>query len=74
MFFSILFGYYKVVSPDAPLVNHSMHWGFSTRIAKNFEDIFTNCPHAGGYDLIIGTSEHGAEVIHAHNRFFAIQQ
>jgi len=51
-----------VVAPSAPKMEASLYWGYATRLAANFSAVFTECPYVGGYDLIIGTSEHGTSV------------
>ena len=51
-----------VVTPSAPKTESGLYWGYATRLAANFSAVFTECPYVGGYDLIIGTSEHGNDV------------
>jgi predicted SPOUT superfamily RNA methylase MTH1 len=50
----------QVAGPQEPRQQHSMYWGYSTRIAKGVQGLLKGCPYKGGYDLKIGTSEHGA--------------
>ncbi|CAD7696471.1 unnamed protein product [Ostreobium quekettii] len=49
----------QLVSPHAPGDDGFTYWGYTVRIAPGFEDAFSQCPSTGGYDLKIGTSEHG---------------
>ena len=51
-----------VVSPSVPETESGLYWGYATRLAANFSAVFTECPYVGGYDLIVGTSEHGKTV------------
>ena len=37
-----------------------MYWGYEVRLAKNLAAVWSECPHHGGYDVSIGTSEHGS--------------
>lgn len=45
--------------PDAPRTQGGYYWGYSVRASPNLSGVFTECPHAGGYDLSVGTSERG---------------
>lgn len=47
------------VSPEEPRTNLGLYWGYQVRIAKSFKAVFDECPHEGGYDLTLGTSERG---------------
>jgi len=51
-----------LVAPTAPKTEAGLYWGYATRLAANLTTVFTECPYSGGYDLIIGTSEHGDSV------------
>lgn len=51
-----------MVAPSAPKTEADLYWGYATRLAANLSSVFTQCPYVGGYDLIIGTSEHGNNV------------
>jgi len=51
-----------VVAPSAPKMESGLYWGYATRLAANLSAVFTQCPYVGGYDVIIGTSEHGNSV------------
>ena len=51
-----------VVSPATPRIEHSIYWGYSVRIAKNFGDVFSGNSTGWKYDLIIGTSDKGQNV------------
>lgn len=52
----------QAVSPDAPREEAGYYWGYSVRQAPSLSSIFTECPHDGGYDMSIGTSERGIPV------------
>jgi predicted SPOUT superfamily RNA methylase MTH1 len=49
----------QVVSPQEPREKLGLYWGYSVRIAKGVQGLMQGCPYKGGYDLKIGTSEHG---------------
>jgi len=51
-----------VVSPAEPRTNGGLYWGYTTRIASTLSQVFTGCPHKGGYDIMLGTSEKGTNV------------
>ena len=51
-----------VVAPSAPKTEAGLYWGYATRLAANLSAVFTQSPYDGGYDLIIGTSEHGTSI------------
>ncbi|KAI5650570.1 hypothetical protein M9H77_36575 [Catharanthus roseus] len=53
---------YQVVPSSRPRDEAGMYWGYKVRYASNISSVFTCCPHVGGYDYLIGTSEHGAIV------------
>ncbi|MBA0705247.1 hypothetical protein Golax_017453, partial [Gossypium laxum] len=38
------------------------YWGYKVRYASNISSVFSDCPYKGGYDHLIGTSEHGIVV------------
>eukprot|EP00958_Prasinococcus_capsulatus_P029795 scaffold7698_cov444-Prasinococcus_capsulatus_cf.AAC.1 len=52
----------KAVPPSAPRESpQRLYWGYTTRVASSFSNVFTSCPFKGGrYDYVIGTSEHGS--------------
>ena len=52
----------NAVAPTQPRVKHGLYWGYQTRLAKTFGDIFTECPHKGGYDILVGNSTKGIDV------------
>ncbi|XP_008775373.2 putative methyltransferase C9orf114 homolog [Phoenix dactylifera] len=52
----------KVVTPSIPREQMGLYWGYKVRYASNLSCVFKNCPFKGGYDHIIGTSEHGLVV------------
>jgi hypothetical protein len=51
------------VSPAAPRETAGLYWGYTTRLAKNLTEVFTQSPFKGGYDLTVGTSERGHQSI-----------
>ena len=36
-----------------------MYWGYSVRVADSLQAVFDECPHEGGYDCRLGTSDKG---------------
>lgn len=54
--------YGNVVSPTTPKLESGKYWGYTVRVAKSLNEIFTKCPYSGGYDLTFGTSDKGASV------------
>ncbi|KAE9611656.1 hypothetical protein Lal_00011477 [Lupinus albus] len=48
----------QVVSSSKPR-EEGMYWGYQVRYAHNISSVFKDCAYKGGYDYIIGTSEHG---------------
>ncbi|KAJ3669252.1 hypothetical protein LUZ60_011202 [Juncus effusus] len=49
----------RVVSSNAPKEELDLYWGYKVRYASNLTSVFKNSTYKGGYDHIIGTSEHG---------------
>ncbi|KAA8548605.1 hypothetical protein F0562_000289 [Nyssa sinensis] len=49
----------QVVSSSKPREESGMYWGYKVRYASNISSVFEDCPYKGGYDHLIGTSEHG---------------
>ncbi|GLU08843.1 hypothetical protein SLE2022_257280 [Rubroshorea leprosula] len=49
----------QVVSSSKPREDAGMYWGYKVRYASNISSVFRDCPYKGGYDHLIGTSEHG---------------
>ncbi|XP_061991307.1 uncharacterized protein LOC133709544 [Rosa rugosa] len=49
----------QVVSSSKPREEAGMYWGYKVRYASNITSVMTECPYEGGYDHLIGTSEHG---------------
>ncbi|KAF1733151.1 putative methyltransferase [Beauveria bassiana] len=47
------------VHPDEPRTKGGYYWGYAVRRSASLSGVFTECPHAGGYDLSVGTSERG---------------
>ncbi|KAK2458339.1 putative methyltransferase C9orf114 [Trifolium repens] len=48
----------EVVSSSKPR-EEGAYWGYQVRYAHNISSVFNECTYKGGYDCIIGTSEHG---------------
>ncbi|KAG9151109.1 hypothetical protein Leryth_002682 [Lithospermum erythrorhizon] len=51
----------QVVSSSKPR-EEGMYWGYKVRYASNLSSALKNSPFEGGYDYVIGTSEHGVVV------------
>jgi len=51
----------QIVSPDEPRQKAGLYWGYTTRIARGISSVVSESPFQGGYDLRIGTSEHGTK-------------
>jgi hypothetical protein len=49
----------QVVLPSAPREEAGLYWGYATRLAKGISGLVQGAPFEGGYDLKLGTSEHG---------------
>lgn len=49
----------EAVAPDGPREEAGYYWGYAVRQAPSLSSVFTECPHDGGYDISIGTSERG---------------
>merc|ERR1712232_176679 len=47
------------VEPSEPTTRLGLYWGYQSRIAQSLRAVFDECPHEGGYDMSIGTSERG---------------
>ncbi|RVX22114.1 putative methyltransferase C9orf114 [Vitis vinifera] len=50
---------HQVVSSSKPREEVGTYWGYKVRYASNISSVFKECPFKGGYDHLIGTSEHG---------------
>lgn len=50
----------EAVGPSTPREEVGYYWGYTVRYASSLSNIFTECPHVGGYDITIGTSERGS--------------
>ncbi|KAI3752000.1 hypothetical protein L2E82_23099 [Cichorium intybus] len=50
---------HQIVSSSKPTEEAGMYWGYKVRYAPNISSVINNCPYKGGYDYLIGTSEHG---------------
>ncbi|KAI4317781.1 hypothetical protein L6164_025623 [Bauhinia variegata] len=48
----------QVASSSKPR-EEGMYWGYQVRYAHNLSSVFKDSTYKGGYDYIIGTSEHG---------------
>ena len=53
----------KVVSPAAPRERNGTYWGYTTRLASSLKAVWEECPFDGGYDVKIGTSERGRQLV-----------
>ncbi|VYS67323.1 unnamed protein product [Arabidopsis thaliana] len=49
----------QIVPPCKPREEAGMYWGYEVRYASQLSSVFKECPFEGGYDYLIGTSEHG---------------
>lgn len=52
----------EAVNPAAPREEGGFYWGYNVRKASSLSAIFEECPHEGGYDVSIGTSDRGETV------------
>lgn len=52
----------QVVAPSTPREKDGMYWGYTTRLARSISGLLEGCPFKKGYDLKLGTSEHGQKV------------
>ncbi|XP_021769761.1 putative methyltransferase C9orf114 homolog isoform X2 [Chenopodium quinoa] len=53
---------HQVVQSTTPREEEGMYWGYKVRYAPNLSSVIENCSFEGGYDYVIGTSEHGQVV------------
>jgi methyltransferase len=44
------------IAPNTPRTKHGLYWGYTTRLARTFSEIFSDCPYKDGYDALIGHS------------------
>jgi methyltransferase len=46
----------QAVSPNEPREKYGLYWGYQTRLARSFSEIFSSCPFSadGSYDITIG--------------------
>ena len=52
------------VKPSEPRELHGLYWGYQTRLAKGgLSEVFSGCPFAGGYDVMIGNSDKGEQLL-----------
>ncbi|CAL5395492.1 unnamed protein product [Camellia sinensis] len=49
----------QVVSSSKPREEVGTYWGYKVRYASTTSSVFKDSPYMGGYDYLIGTSEHG---------------
>ena len=56
----------RAVAPSTPREKNGTYWGYTTRLAQSLSQVWSECPFKGGYDLSVGTSEHGVDC-HAHD-------
>ena len=56
-------GHGVAVAPREPREAAGMYWGYSVRLAESIEAVWSGCPYEGGYDMSIGTSEHGTNAL-----------
>ncbi|XP_050220272.1 uncharacterized protein LOC126670561 [Mercurialis annua] len=49
----------QVVSLSKPREEAGMYWGYRVRYASSISSMLNDSPYQGGYDHVIGTSEHG---------------
>lgn len=52
----------KVVPSSKPREEAGMYWGYKVRYASSMSSVLKGCPYEGGYDYLIGTSEHGLTI------------
>ncbi|KAJ4795343.1 methyltransferase C9orf114 protein [Rhynchospora pubera] len=52
----------KVVPSSCPREEMGLYWGYRIRYAANLSSVFKNSCFKGGYDHVIGTSEHGQAI------------
>ncbi|GMH28468.1 hypothetical protein Nepgr_030311 [Nepenthes gracilis] len=53
---------HQVVSTTTPRDEEGIYWGYKVRYASNLSCVIDKCPYEGGYDYLIGTSEHGLKI------------
>ena len=63
----------EAVAPTVPRAKHGLYWGYQTRLAKTFSEIFTDCPYKGGYDLLIGHSTRGKNIDTVNGELYSQQ-
>jgi len=52
------------VPPSAPRAKGGLYWGYQVRLASNLAAVWSECPFGtDGYDLSVGTSQHGANIV-----------
>lgn len=49
----------RQVVPSSKPREEGTYWGYQVRYAHNITSVIKDCAYKGGYDFIIGTSEHG---------------
>ena len=63
----------EAIAPTTPRAKHGLYWGYQTRLAKTFSEIFTDCPYKGGYDLLIGHSTNGRPIDEVNGELYSQQ-
>lgn len=62
-------GVAEAVHPAAPREEGGYYWGYGVRSASSLSAVFEESPHEGGYDVSIGTSEHGQSAAEAFSDY-----
>lgn len=52
----------EAVGPATPRESSGLYWGYQVRMATSLAHVFAECPHKGGYDFTVGTSERGVDM------------
>ncbi|CAH0382601.1 unnamed protein product [Bemisia tabaci] len=60
----------KIVSPTTPKEEAGLYWGYTVRVASCLQEVFSNCPYEGAYDLTIGTSDKGDSLYDLNKEHF----
>lgn len=53
----------EAVALDTPRTEAGYYWGYTVREARSLSAVFTEAPFDAGYDLSIGTSERGDDIV-----------
>jgi predicted SPOUT superfamily RNA methylase MTH1 len=46
----------QAVAPSEPTTKYGLYWGYQTRMANSFSEVFSGSPFEGGYDYMVGIS------------------